>query len=256
VAGFVSFLAEERKRLEAVNVGGVKHALRAAKEGGVHTVVVTSSVAAVGGGDGPAEVDEGQPWHGDESLGYAATKRAGEQVALSIGRKGGLKVVVVNPSIVLGPDDPRPSLGGAFVLVAARGLRFGIDMVQAFVDVRDVAEGHLLAAEKGRSGERYILSAASMPMRRFVALCREKAGRPGRVLRLPAFLLPPMAAAAEWWADRRRVAPLFTREQARMATRHAAFSAAKARRELGWKPRPLDATVDDAVSWFEDHGML
>ncbi len=255
VAGFVSFLAEERKRLEAVNVGGVRNAVAAARSGGATTLVVTSSVAAVGGGSGPGEADERSPWHGDESLGYAATKRAGEQVALAASRKG-LRTVCVNPSIVLGPLDPRPSLGGAYVLLAAKGLSFCVGMVQAFVDVRDVAEGHVLAAEKGRPGERYILSGASVPMREFVSLCRAESGRPGRVFALPKWVLPPAAVVAEWWADRRRVPPAFTREQARMARREAAFSSAKARKELGWTARPLAETVKDTVAWFEENRML
>ena len=256
VAGFVSFLAEERKRLEAVNVGGVKNALVAAREGGAKVVVVTSSVAAVGGGTGTAEADESQPWHGDESLGYAATKHGGEALAMAAGRKGGMKVVCVNPSIVLGPADPRPSLGGGYVILAGKGLKVCVSMVQAFVDVRDVAEGHILAAEAGKSGERYILSTANLPMKAFVHLCRAEAGRPGMVVALPRFVLPPMAILAEWWADRRRVAPTFTREQERMSRRNAAFSAAKARRDLGWKPRPVEESVADTVAWFQDNGML
>jgi dihydroflavonol-4-reductase len=257
VAGFVSFLAEERKRLEAVNVGGVRNAVAAARASGAKVLVVTSSVAAVGGGEGKAEVDEGQPWHGDESLGYAATKHAGEKVALDAAKRTSrTRIVCVNPSIVVGPEDPRPSLGGEYVLLAARGLRFCVAMTQSFVDARDCAEGHVLAAEKGRTGERYILSGESVPMAAFVRICREAAGRPGAVIPLPRFLLPPAAILAEWWADRRAVAPVFTREQARMARRNAGFSSAKARRELGWTARPLAATVKDTVAWFRAEGML
>jgi dihydroflavonol-4-reductase len=255
VAGFVSFLAEERKHLETVNVGGVRNAVDAARYGGASTLVVTSSVAAVGGGDGREEVDETRPWHGDESLGYAATKHEGERVAMAAAKEG-LRTVCVNPAIVLGPLDPRPSLGGDYVRKAAGSTSFSVDCVQAFVDVRDVAEGHILAAEKGRSGQRYILSSESLPMRVFVAMVREEAGKKGVILPLPKLLLPVAAYVAEWWADQRGTAPLFTREQARMARRHAAFSSAKARRDLGWMPRPVKESVADTVAWFEDNGML
>ena len=224
VAGFVAFLDEERKHLESVNVGGVRNAVAAAREGGAEVLVVTSSVAAVGGRSGSGEATEDEPWHGDESLNYAATKHQGEQVALAAGRKGRLRVVCVNPSIVLGPEDPRPSAGGGYAILAAGGLRISIGMVQGFVDVRDVAEGHILAAEKGKSGERYILNGASVPMRRFVGMCKAAAGRSGWTIPLPRLLLPPLGMAAEWWADRRAAAPTFTREQARMARRNAAFS--------------------------------
>jgi len=256
VAGFVAFLDEERRHLEAVNVGGVKNAVAAARAGGAEVLVVTSSVAAVGGGTGGQEVDESHPWHGDERLNYAATKHEGEQVALAAGRKGRLKVVCVNPSIVLGPHDLRPSSGGAYAILAAKGLHVAAGMVQGFVDARDVAEGHILAAEKGKSGERYILNGASVPMRKFLAMCRAAAGTSGFALPLPRFLLPPIGALSEWWADKRAVPPIFTREQARMAQRDAAFSSVKAQVALGWRPRPLEETVKDTVAWFRDHGML
>jgi dihydroflavonol-4-reductase len=93
-------------------------------------------------------------------------------------------------------------------------------------------------------------------MRQFVRLCREEAGNPGLVITLPRIALRPLGALTEWWADKRGVPPALTREQARMAQRHAAFSAMKAKVALGWKPRPLKDTVADTVSWFEDHGML
>jgi len=255
VAGFVSFMKEERPRLEAVNEGGVRNAVKACRAGGVETLVVTSSVAAVGGGHGPVEVDETRPWHGDESLGYAATKHAGEAVALKASGKG-LRVVCVNPSIVLGPDDPRPSAGGAYVILAAKGLRWSVGMIQGFVDARDVAEGHILAAEKGKAGERYILNGANLRMAEFIKTCREAAGRPGKVFTLPRWVLPPAAVLAEWWSDKRGIAPNFTREQARMARRDAAFSSRKAQVELGWKARPLADTVKDTVAWFERNRML
>ncbi len=256
VAGFVSFLREERKRLEAVNEGGVRNAVAACRSGGASVLVVTSSVAAVGGSAASGEVDETNPWPGDGMPGYAATKRAGEQAALAAS-KGGLRVVCVNPSIVLGPEDPRPSAGGDYVIRSARGrIPAAVAMLQSFVDARDVAEGHVLAAEKGRGGERYILTAASVPMPDFVAAVRAEAGNPGRPIVLPRWVLPPLAIAAEWWAGLRKEAPVVTRDQAQMARRNASFSSAKARRDLGWKPRPLAETIRDTVAWFQDHGML
>jgi len=256
VAGFVSFLAEDRGWLERVNVDGVRHAVEAAKAAEVETLVVTSSVAAVGGGEDPAPVDETYPWPGDEAPGYASTKRRGELLARAAASEG-IHAVCVNPGIVLGPGDPRPSAGGEYVLRAARGrIPFAPRMVQGFVDARDVAEGHLLAAERGRAGERYILNAASLPMPDFVALCREAAGKRGRPIPVPAWVLPPLAAVAEAWGSLTGRPIALTRERARMARRHAAFSSAKAERELGWKARPLAETVRDAVAWFRERGML
>ncbi|MCK6482114.1 MAG: NAD-dependent epimerase/dehydratase family protein [Planctomycetes bacterium] len=257
VAGFVSFLAEERKRLESVNVEGVRNAVRAARSAKASVLVVTSSVAAVGGSPTGGEVDEATPWTPDPRLGYATTKHEGEAVALAAHGKGGLRVVCVNPSIVLGPEDPRPSAGGDYVIRAAEGrIPVCASMLQSFVDVRDAAEGHLLAAERSPGGKRYILSGGSMRMREFVAAVREAAGNPGRPLPIPTLLLPPLALAAEWWAGKRGTAPALTLEQARMAGRKGAFNAALARRELGWSPRPLAETIRETVAWFRGAGMM
>jgi dihydroflavonol-4-reductase len=255
-AGFVSFADKDRDRLERVNVGGVRNAVEAARAGGVRVLVLTSSVAAVGGGLTKEPVDERQPWHGDETLGYAATKHAGERLALEA-NSSSLKCVAVNPSIVLGPHDARRSTGGEYLALAALGgIRLCVDMLQGFVDARDAAEGHVLAAEKGRGGERYILSADSVPMADFIAMCRAQTGREGRPFAVPRWVLPPAAAVLDWWGGMTGSPFLLTRERARLAQRQAAFSSRKAREELGWSPRPLAETVRDAVAWLEDAGIL
>ncbi len=257
VAGFVSFLAEERKRLESVNVDGVRNAVKAARSAKASVLVVTSSVAALGCGGGTCEVDETQPWTPDDRLGYPTTKHEGEAVALAAHGKGGLRVVCVNPSIVIGPEDPRPSSGGDYVIRAATGrIPLCASMVQSFVDVRDVAEGHILAAEKSPGGKRYILSGFSMPMREFVSAVRSAAGNPGRPLPVPTWVLPPMAVVAEWWAAKRSTPAAFTLEQARMARRYGGFSPALAKKELGWKPRIREKTILETVQWFRGAGML
>lgn len=257
VAGMVSFLRRDRERLRAVNVGGVENAVAACRAGGVGTLVVTSSVAAVGGGAGGEAADEDSPWTGAPEGGYAATKRGGEEVARAADG-GGLRVVCVNPSIVLGPWDPRRSLGGDYVLRAAAGWRripVTVRMVQAFVDVRDVARGHVLAAERGRGGERYILSAENRTMADFVALVRRAGGRGGRPPEVPAWALWPVAVAAEAWSSVTGGVPAVSREQVAMARGRAAYRADRAKDELGWTHRPLSETVEDTLGWFRAEGM-
>ncbi len=258
VAGFVGFRRGDGERLAAVNVGGVRNAVAAARAAGCATLVVTSSVVAVGREPGGGPSTEDAPWTEEPDLLYASTKHAGERVAREAS-DGALRVVCVNPSIVLGPQDSRRSLGGDFLLRAAAGVRripVAVRMAQSFVDVRDVAEGHLLAAERGRGGESYILSAATLPMADFVALVRRAAGRSGRPPEIPVALLGPVAWAAERWADLAGGTPVVTQEQVRMVRRAAGYSTEKARRELGWSPRPLEETVRDAVEWCRGAGLL
>ncbi|MHC4820382.1 MAG: NAD-dependent epimerase/dehydratase family protein [Planctomycetota bacterium] len=256
VAGYVGFEKTDEPRLQAVNVGGVRNAVVAARANGIGLLVVTSSVAAVGGGEGTDPVDEDQPWSGDDRTGYAATKRAGEDEAREAAGDG-LDVVCVNPGIVLGPEDDRISTGGEYVQMAARGkLPFAVNMLQGFVDVRDVADGHLLAAERGRSGERYILNTDSVAMPDFVERVTAAAGERKRPLVIPRWVLPPAAVFTEAWGRLRGRPAALTRERARLARRNAAFSGDRARRELGWSPRSLDETIADTVEWFRDAGLI
>jgi dihydroflavonol-4-reductase len=258
VAGLVSFLRRDAEALRRVNVEGVRNAIAASRAAGVATLVVTSSVAAVGDGDGPGPSTEDARWRGAPAGGYSDSKRGGEDVARAADGAG-LRVVCVNPSIVIGPWDPRRSLGGDYVLRAAAGPRripVAVRMTQAFVDVRDVARGHLLAAERGRGGERYILSAESRSMAEFVALVRRAAGRGGRPPQVPSWFLWPLAAGSETWAGLTRGAPILTREQVALAGRKSDYTAEKARRELGWASRPLEETIADTIAWFRGAGMM
>ncbi len=251
VAGLVGPYPPER--LRRVNVEGVRNVLDAAERAGVLRTVVTSSVAAVGVNRRPEPLDETVDWavHGLDYP-YATTKREGEALALERAQTG-LPVVVVNPSVVIGPEDTAPTPGGGVIGNLARGrvpgtLRAGL----AYVDVRDVAAGHLLAAERGRSGERYILSAANVMMGDFFRAVAARAGaRPPR-FQVPYPVVYAAALASEAWAAVTGGVPGISRGLVRIAGRYSWFDSSKARTELGWAPRPLEETVGDTVEWFKD----
>jgi dihydroflavonol-4-reductase len=251
LAGLVSTLGADRARLRRVNVEGTRHVLATAHAAGVKRVVVTSSVAAVGTNRIPEPLDEEADWdlHGLDYP-YAATKRAAEAEALEWAARG-LPVVVVNPSIVLGPEDFAPTSGGQHLkeLIERRIPGF-LPMGVSYVDVRDVAAGQLLAAEKGRPGQRYILSAHNLTLEEFYRQACAIAGVPPPRWRVPLPLAYAGACVFEGMSALTGRPPRATRDVLRVAHRFSWFDARRARQELGWTPRPLQETLEDAIRWF------
>ena len=164
-------------------------------------------------------------------------------------------MVAVNPSVVIGWPDARPSAGGRRIVEFLRGrvpgvIKWGFNCV----DVRDVAEGHLLAFERGKGGERYILGGENLRLQQFFALLAEISGRPEPRWRVPRPLAWTAALAHEIGSALRRRPAVFTRDMLRHTRRWGFYSSAKARRDLGYQPRPVRDTLAGAVRWFLDNG--
>jgi dihydroflavonol-4-reductase len=249
LAGAVDFNGDWR-RLHEVNVEGTINVLRAAQRAGVRRAVVTSSIVAVAGSERPKRLDESAPWNlRSLNIPYVATKREAERQALGE-RFGDLQVVVVNPSCVIGPDDG----GSEFGVICQRfwngRIPFFFGGGANFVDVRDVALGHLAAAEKGRAGERYLLTGSNVSWHDFFVELSRAAQRVIPRLRLPAIV-------GEWFARcehriRRRGRPNLTPAQAKMMPMYFYFQHDKAARELGFRPRSFRETVAACYrSWVE-----
>jgi dihydroflavonol-4-reductase len=169
----------------------------------------------------------------------------------------GQDIVIVNPSTPVGPGDVKPTPTGKMVLDAANGrmpayVNTGLNIVH----VDDVAAGHVLALEKGRAGEAYILGGEDLMLRDFLRVIARHARRRAPKLRLPITPLMPLAAALEQLAARTGKPPLMTRDILKMARKKMFFSSAKAMTELGYAPRPATEAVADALDWFGTQGML
>ncbi|HSQ67270.1 MAG TPA: NAD-dependent epimerase/dehydratase family protein [Polyangiaceae bacterium] len=242
-----------------VNLEGTTAVLLAAQAARVKRVVFTSSIMAVGideKGGKQQTIDESQPFTMFDLAGtYTLTKYLSERLALRFARAG-LPLVVVNPAMPFGPGDRAPTPTGLIIL---RFLKGEVPALGAgglsVVDVDDVAEGHLLAEEKGRVGERYILSAYDLTLPDFAA----RIGRIGGV-RIPKLTLPAalgLSAASLMEASARRSGkePLVTYKEARFTALLPRFSNAKAVRELGFVTRPLDDTIARAIEFFRSSGM-
>jgi dihydroflavonol-4-reductase len=240
-----------------VNVEGTKTVLWAAYKAGTARVVFTSSIAAVGSGEGALPVDETRPFSSsdwDAGNAYIRSKWLSEQDALRFAAEG-LPLTVVNPAFPFGERDLGPTPTGAFIVGALKRQVPGfVDSGFNVIDVDDCAEGHVLAAEKGRVGERYILGNHNVMLRDFYAIVARVAGVPIPDRRIPT----AVAAGAGWlmekWADHRNQRPLATYKAARYAARVHFFDNGKARRELGLPSTPLERTIEKSVQWFRTHG--
>lgn len=240
------------------NVEGTRALMRAALAVGVERVVYTSSVAALGlTGDG-TPADETTPVSEEAIVGaYKRSKYLAEQAVLELVRAEGLPAVIVNPTAPVGPRDIKPTPTGRMIADAASGrIPAYIDTGLNIVHVDDVAEGHLLALERGRIGEKYILGGEDLTLSALLALVAELAGRRPPWVRLSESVLWPVAVASEGLARVAGIAPLVTRDHLRMARKKMFFSSAKARAELGYTARPARQAVADAIAWFRAHGMV
>jgi dihydroflavonol-4-reductase len=240
------------------NVDGTRALFLAALDAGVRRVVYCSSVAALGlMADGTA-ADETTPVSEDKIVGiYKRSKFQAEQAVLRLVGERGLPAVIVNPSTPVGPRDIKPTPTGKMILDAAAGrMPAYVDTGLNVVHVDDVAEGHVLALEHGRIGEKYILGGDNLTLRAVLGIVAEESGRRPPLVRLPNSALWPLALACEAIAHSTGATPLVTRDHLRMARKKMFFSSAKAVAELGYAPRPAREAVRDAVAWLRATGRL
>ena len=244
-------------RMMAANVEGTRSVMRAAMAVGAERVVYCSSVAALGLNADGSPADEATPVSESDMVGtYKLSKYLAERAVLAMVRDG-LPAVIVNPAGPVGPRDSKPTPTGRMILDAARGrIPAFLDTGLNIVHVDDVAEGHALALERGRIGERYILGSENLMLGDLLAIVARTVGRRPPSIRLSHGIVWPMAVAAETVARLTGIEPMLTRDHLKMARKRMFFSSAKAQAELGYAPRPAREAVADAVAWFRRAGML
>jgi dihydroflavonol-4-reductase len=239
------------------NVDGTRALMEAAVSADVERIVHTSSVATLGlVPDGSA--DENTPSAFENMIGpYKRSKFLSEKLVRGMVAERGLPAVIVNPSTPLGPGDVKPTPTGRLIVEAAKGRMPGyVDTGLNIVHVDDVAAGELLAAERGKIGERYILGGENMSLAAILEGVACAAGRRPPRLRVPYALAFLAAAAGEAAARITGREPLATLDSVRMSRKKMYFSVGKATRELGYQPRAAEQAIADAVSWFAENGYL
>jgi dihydroflavonol-4-reductase len=252
VAAHYSLWQTDRDLLYRHNVLGTRNILAAAQKAGIERTVYTSSVAAIGVKPGGI-ADETYQSPPDALIGdYKKSKYWAEQEAIQAGKTQ--DVVIVNPSSPIGPMDIKPTPTGDIILrFLRRQMPFYLDTGLNFIDVRDVARGHLLALERGKAGDRYILGNQNLTLKTLLDLLSQITGLKAPQTSVPAWL--PLGVA---WVDERILAPLGKQpsiplDGVRMATQTMYYDAAKAVRELGLPQTPIEIGLKDAVDWFKHY---
>jgi dihydroflavonol-4-reductase len=234
------------------NVAGTRNLLSACCEAGVERVVYTSTVGAIGMRKAGPPADEESPVTLDDMIGhYKRSKFMAEQVAREFAASG-LPVVIVNPTTPVGAGDIKPTPTGKMILDFIRGrMPAYVDTGLNIVGVEDVARGHLLAEDKGGVGERYILGGENWSLEEILDSLALISGRRTPRVRIPwfvAFMAGLMDSIVMGSILRRE--PIIPLEGVRMARYKMYVSNEKARRELGYNPRPVDQALREAVQYF------
>jgi dihydroflavonol-4-reductase len=258
VAALYKLWVRRREEIYESNVTGTENVLRAARETGVERVVYTSSVATLGiPQDGGAGAEDTPVSLSDMVGDYKRSKFLAEQVALRYVGEG-VPVVIVNPSTPVGVGDVKPTPTGRIIVDFLNGNMPGyVDTGLNIVDVEDVAKGHLLAAEKGRVGEKYILGGENLTLRQILEILAKLAGRPAPRLKIPypvaLFVGYCDAALARLIPGRE---PFVPPVGVKLARKKMFFDASKAVRELGLPQTPARQALAKAVEWFQRNGYV
>ena len=247
VAADYRLWARNPNELYQSNVEGTRNIIRAAKRQGAERVVYTSTVGCI------EPPDETHPVTLEAMSGaYKRSKFLAEQAALE---EREIPVTIVNPTAPVGDHDAKPTPTGKIVLDFLKGdMPAFIDTGLNLVDVRDVAEGHLLAAEKGKPGERYILGCDNLTLEQILGKLAAITGRAAPTMKLPYAVAYAAGVVTTAWARVSGLPPRAPLDAVKMARKKMFVSHAKAARDLGFSPAPVDAALSRAVLWFQANG--
>ncbi len=256
VAADYRLWAKDPSELFRSNVEGTRNMLEAARKAAVDRVVYTSTVGCIGiPGDRPGS--EEVEVHLEEMTGaYKRSKFQAEQVALEFA-KSGLPVVVVNPTAPIGDHDFKPTPTGKIVVDYLKGaMPAFVDTGLNLVDVEDTAAAHLLACDRGKPGERYILGCENLTLEQILGRLAAISGGSPPHWRIPYAVAYLAGMASTGWANLTGREPRAPLDAVKMARKKMFVSADKAKRELGFNPGPVDGALQRAVDWFRDNGYV
>lgn len=251
LAGIISIMPGKNTLVQRVNVEGTRNILAAAVRAGVKRLVYTSSIHAIHRAPHGTTIDETLPF--DPENHYGAYDRSKAEASLEVQKAvaQGLDAVIVCPTGVIGPYDYRRSEMGEVIRGAAEAKpMFYIEGAYDFVDVRDVAEGMLLAEAKGRIGESYLLSGHKITVRDLIESVRGVTGKAFASIKIPFSLAQFVARFTPTYYRWTKAKPRITPYSLEVLRSNANISHAKATRELGYHPRPVRETIADTVRWF------
>ena len=254
VAAHYALWAKDPSIFYEINVTGTRNLLEAARDAGIERTVYCSTIGAIGlppdGGLGTEET----PVSLDQMAGhYKRSKYLAEQEVLKLANEG-LPVVIVNPSAPVGAGDVKPTPTGQVIVDFMKGrMPAYIETGMNIVDVDDVATGHLLAMQKGRQGERYILGCRNLMLHQVFEILSKLTGVKAPSIKLPRLAILPLAYVNQWISNLTGQPPRIPLEGVKMAKYKMHYDCSKAIRELGLPQTPPEIALEKAVRWFRDH---
>ena len=257
-AAYYSLWSRDKKLIYDINVQGTRNILESALEMGIEKVVYTSTVGCIGLSEDGSPANENQPMNPATLCNdYKLSKYEAEQVAHELFGRG-LPVVIVNPSTPVGPRDIKPTPTGKIILdFLNRKMPAYIDTGLNLIDVADCARGHILAEEKGRLGERYILGNKNMSLKEILLALETLTGLKAPRIKMPYWVAYAAGLACEWASDNiTHQSPSVPLAGVKMAKYFMYFDPSKAIRELGLPQNPVENALGQAVRWFKENPVL
>ncbi len=254
LASLVAITPDMLDLMRRVNVEGTRNVLEAVRRTGVRRLVYTSSIHALQRPPEGVLIDERLAFDPENPAGpYDQTKAEASLLVLDSVQKG-MDAVIVCPTGVIGPYDfKRSELGEMILAWMKKAPSFTIEGKFDFVDVRDIARGHILAAEYGRCGEVYLLSGEQIEVSQMRNLVQKTAGVKTAEFKLPAAIAALLAPLAEVYYRLSHQKPIFTRYSVETLRSNSLISSRKALEELGYQPRPIAETIEDTVAWWKQN---
>jgi len=255
VAAHYALWAKDPSIFYDINVTGTRNLLEAARTAGIERTVYCSTIGAIGLPPGGGLGTENTPVSLDQMAGhYKRSKYLAEQEVLRLAKEG-LPVVIVNPSAPVGAGDVKPTPTGQVIVDFMRGrMPAYMETGMNLIDVDDVAIGHLLAMQKGRVGERYILGNKNLMLREVFEILSHLTGVKAPTIKLPRLAILPLAYLNHWVANFTGRPPRIPLEGVKMAKYKMHYDCGKAVRELGLPQTPPEVALEKAVQWFRSHG--
>lgn len=257
LAAIFSIFSKDRSIFYEVNLQGSRNVLWAARRAELEKIVYTSSIAAIGLEPGTQPASESTAFNQfDGASDYVLTKYLSQQEALTFAREG-MPIVVVNPAFPYGEGDVAPTPTGKIILDVANGLEFvsyegGINIV----DVKDVARGHILAASRGRVGEKYILGNRNISITELFEMVVRTVGLDIRIVKMPVSVAKLYGYLWEKWAGISGHQPTTTATEVSYSSKYLYVDISKARTELGYEPAPVEESMERAIEWFKREGYI
>jgi dihydroflavonol-4-reductase len=262
VAADYRLWSQNPQEIYDTNVEGTQRLLQIAGQAGVERVVYTSTVATIavpvrGARHGSELPNEETRATLDQMIGHYKRSKFLSELEAFQAAEAGVPVVIVNPTAPVGPGDWKPTPTGRIIVDFLNGkMPAYVDTGLNLAAVEDVAAGHLLAAEKGRIGERYILGAQNMTLKQILEALALIAGRPAPWVRLPHAVALAAGYADEWYSRMMGREPQIPVEGVKMSRHRMFVKSDKAARELGYAPGPVEPALERAVRWYVDNGYI